>query len=121
AIGGVNVKIEGFFRLCQARGLTGKQGVIIPRANVPNLMLHQTVLEAARDGLFHIWAVDNVDQALGLLAGEDAGAPDEQGSFPEGSINGRVVQRLKAINQRNDADSHDTPAEAAGIEPLLKP
>ncbi len=121
AIGGVNVKIEGFFRLCQARGLTGKQGVIIPRVNVPNLMLDQAVLDAAREGLFHIWAVDNVDQALSLLAGEDAGAPDEQGSFPSGSINDRVVQRLKVINQRNQHDDKDGPSEAPGIEPLLKP
>lgn len=121
AIGGVNVKIEGFFRLCQARGLTGKQGVIIPRVNVPNLMLDQAVLDAAREGLFHIWAVDNVDQALSLLAGEDAGAPDEQGNFPSGSINDRVVQRLKVINQRNQHDDKDGPSEAPGIEPLLKP
>ncbi|MFA5679199.1 MAG: ATP-binding protein [Pseudomonas sp.] len=121
AIGGVNVKIEGFFRLCQARGLTGKQGVIIPRVNVPNLMLHQTVLDAARDGLFHIYAVDNVDQALELLVGEAAGAPDELGNFPEGSINDRVVQRLKVINQRNHQDDREGPAEAPGIEPLLKP
>src|SRR5690606_42126454 len=68
AIGGVNVKIEGFFRLCQARGLTGKQGVIIPRVNVPNLMLDKAVMDAAEEGLFHIYAVDNVDQALSLLA-----------------------------------------------------
>lgn len=121
AIGGVNVKIEGFFRLCQARGLTGRQGVIIPRVNVPNLMLDQAVLDAAREGLFHIWAVDNVDQALSLLAGEDAGAPDEQGNFPSGSINDRVVQRLKVINQRNQHDDKDGPSEAPGIEPLLKP
>ncbi|NLC00172.1 MAG: ATP-dependent protease, partial [Pseudomonas formosensis] len=121
AIGGVNVKIEGFFRLCQARGLTGEQGVIIPRSNVPNLMLHQTVLDAAREGLFHIYAVDNVDQALSLLAGEDAGEPDEDGNFPAGSINDRVVRRLQAISQRNQHDDRESPGEAPGIEPLLKP
>lgn len=121
AIGGVNVKIEGFFRLCQARGLTGEQGVIIPRSNVPNLMLHQTVLDAAREGLFHIYAVDNVDQALSLLAGEDAGEPDEDGNFPAGSINDRVVRRLQTISQRNQHDDRESPGEAPGIEPLLKP
>ena len=122
AIGGVNDKIEGFFRLCQARGLTGKQGVIIPRVNIPNLMLHQSVLDAATDGLFHIYAVDNVDQALGLLAGEDAGTPDEEGRFPEGSINDRVMQRLKVIHQRNHQDdSRESTEEAPGVEPLLKP
>ncbi len=123
AIGGVNVKIEGFFRLCEARGLTGEQGVIIPRANVPNLMLHQTVLDAAKAGLFHIYAVDNVDQALSLLAGEDAGTPDAEGKFPEGSINDRVVQRLQAINHRNhhNEENRDAAEEAPGIEPLIKP
>ena len=123
AIGGVNVKIEGFFRLCEARGLTGEQGVIIPRANVPNLMLHQTVLDAAKAGLFHIYAVDNVDQALSLLAGEDAGAPDAEGKFPEGSINDRVVQRLKTINHRgqHNEENRDAAEEAPGIEPLIKP
>ena len=123
AIGGVNVKIEGFFRLCEARGLTGEQGVIIPRANVPNLMLHQTVLDAAKAGLFHIYAVDNVDQALSLLAGEDAGTPDAEGKFPEGSINDRVVQRLKIINHRgqHNEENREVPEEAPGIEPLIKP
>ncbi|GGJ00216.1 Lon protease family protein [Halopseudomonas pertucinogena] len=121
AIGGVNVKIEGFFRLCQARGLTGKQGVIIPRVNVPNLMLDKAVMDAAEEGLFHIYAVDNVDQALSLLAGENAGEPDEQGNFPAGSINDRVVQRLKQINQRNSSDDREEPSEAPGIEPLLNP
>ena len=71
AVGGVNEKIEGFFRLCQARGLTGEQGAIIPRSNVPNLMLDETVLEAVRAGQFNIYAVSHVDQALGLLAGAE--------------------------------------------------
>lgn len=121
AIGGVNVKIEGFFRLCQARGLTGKQGVIIPRVNVPNLMLDKAVMDAAEEGLFHIYAVDNVDQALSVLAGENAGEPDGQGRFPAGSINDRVVQRLKQINQRNNQDDREEPSEAPGVEPLLNP
>ncbi|APQ11779.1 ATP-dependent protease [Pseudomonas oryzihabitans] len=96
-VGGVNEKIEGFFRLCQARGLTGEQGVIIPRANVTNLMLDETVLEAVRAGLFHVYAVRQADEALSLLVGEPAGAPDARGRFPEGSVNARVVQRLKDI------------------------
>lgn len=125
AIGGVNVKIEGFFRLCEARGLTGEQGVIIPRSNVPNLMLHQTVLDAAKAGLFHIYAVDNVDQALGLLAGEAAGAMDADGHFAEGSINARVVQRLKLINSRGQSaegeQGAEEPGKDLGIDPLVKP
>ncbi|MDY3199075.1 MAG: hypothetical protein RBT58_11995, partial [Pseudomonadaceae bacterium] len=73
------------------------------------------------EGLFHIYAVDNVDQALSLLAGEDAGEPDEDGNFPAGSINDRVVRRLQAISQRNQHDDRESPGEAPGIEPLLKP
>ena len=97
AVGGVNEKIEGFFRLCEARGLTGEQGVIIPRANVATLMLDERVLQAVEEGRFHVYAVSQADEALSLLVGEAAGAPDEQGEFPEGSINARVVERLRVI------------------------
>lgn len=121
AVGGVNVKIEGFFRLCEARGLTGKQGVIIPRANVSNLMLHQAVLDAAKAGRFHIYAVDNVDQALALLAGEEAGVMDAEGHFAEGSINAKVVQRLQLINSRGESSEEEKTEHPAGNEPLVKP
>ena len=97
AVGGVNEKIEGFFRLCEARGLTGEQGVIIPRANVATLMLDERVLEAVEAGRFHVYAVSQADEALSLLVGEPAGAPDQQGQFPEGSVNARVVERLRII------------------------
>ncbi|MFC2973766.1 Lon protease family protein [Azotobacter bryophylli] len=97
AVGGVNEKIEGFFRLCEARGLTGEQGVIIPRANVSNLMLDERVLQAVRAGRFHVYAVRQVDEALGLLLGEPAGTPDGEGRFPAGSVNERVVERLREI------------------------
>lgn len=97
AVGGVNEKIEGFFRLCEARGLTGEQGVIIPRANVSNLMLDERVLQAVRAGRFHVYAVRQVDEALGLLLGEPAGTPDGEGRFPAGSVNARVVERLREI------------------------
>ncbi|HLU39344.1 MAG TPA: Lon-insertion domain-containing protein, partial [Planctomycetota bacterium] len=73
AVGSVNEKIEGFFRLCRARRLTGHQGVVIPRANVPDLMLEPEVVEAARAGKFHVWAVDTVTEALEVLTGEPAG------------------------------------------------
>ena len=86
------VKPDGY-----ARGLTGEQGVIIPRANVTNLMLDETVLEAVRAGLFHVYAVRQADEALSRLVGEPAGAPDAKGRFPDGSVNARVVQRLKEI------------------------
>jgi predicted ATP-dependent protease len=97
AVGGVNEKIEGFFRLCEARGLTGEQGVIIPRANVATLMLDERVLQAVENGMFHVYAVSQADEALSLLVGEEAGVPDEQGQFTEGSVNARVVERLREI------------------------
>lgn len=97
AVGGVNEKIEGFFRLCEARGLTGEQGVIIPKANVANLMLDEKVLAAARAGRFSVYAVSRVDEALALLVGEDVGCADPQGDFPPGCVNARVVARLKEI------------------------
>ena len=97
AVGGVNEKIEGFFRLCEARGLTGEQGAIIPHSNVTTLMLDERVLQAVRAGQFHIYAVRQVDEALSLLVGADAGSPNEQGQFPAGSVNARVVERLRDI------------------------
>ncbi|MNH15323.1 hypothetical protein D3C79_749350 [compost metagenome] len=97
AVGGVNEKIEGFFRLCDARGLTGDQGVIIPRANVATLMLDERVLQAVESGMFHVYAVSHADEALSLLVGEEAGVADEEGEFTEGSVNARVVERLREI------------------------
>jgi predicted ATP-dependent protease len=96
-IGGVNEKIEGFFDICRARGLTGTQGVVIPAANVKHLMLRQDVVEAAAAGKFHIYAVDTIDQAITLLSGLAAGEPDEHGNFPEGSVNFRVAARLMEL------------------------
>jgi predicted ATP-dependent protease len=93
-IGAVNEKIEGFFDVCKARGLTGAQGVIVPVANVKHLMLRADVVQAVADGRFAVFAVSSIDQALGLLAGEAAGEPDADGNFPEGSLNFRVAARL---------------------------
>ena len=99
AVGGVNEKIEGFFRLCEARGLTGEQGVIIPRANVTNLMLDERVLQAVRAGQFNVYSVRHVDEALSLLAGIAVGEPDVDGVFPEDSVNAQVVERLREISE----------------------
>ncbi|XVN18607.1 hypothetical protein QZH46_27170 [Pseudomonas corrugata] len=104
AVGGVNEKIEGFFRLCEARGLTGEQGAIIPQANVATLMLDEKVLAAVRAGQFHVYAVRQADEALSLLVGEPAGEPDENGEFPEGSVNARVVERLRVIAEMISED-----------------
>jgi predicted ATP-dependent protease len=97
AIGGVNEKIEGFFKLCQARGLTGEQAVIIPQANRRNLMLAQEVIDAVAQGLFAVYAVSSVDEALELLMAQSAGELDAAGHYPEGSINFKAISRLKEI------------------------
>jgi len=94
AIGGVNEKVEGFFDVCRARGFTGEQGVIIPASNVKHLMLRADVVDAARAGQFHVWAVETVDEGMELLTGVPAGERGEDGRFPEGTVNGRVAGRL---------------------------
>jgi lon-related putative ATP-dependent protease len=99
-IGGVNEKIEGFFDICQARGLTGEQGVIIPATNAKDLMLRQGIVEAAEAGQFHIYPIQTVDQALELLTGIPAGERDEDGSFTEGSINQQVEIRLIELAEK---------------------
>ncbi|MCS7082942.1 MAG: AAA family ATPase [Bacteroidetes bacterium] len=93
-VGGVNEKIEGFFRICRVKGLTGHQGVIIPAANVQHLMLHSEVREAVAEGRFHLYAVHDIDDCLELLSGLPAGKPDAQGKFPEGSFHARVLERI---------------------------
>ncbi|MGZ5051380.1 MAG: Lon protease family protein [Methylobacter sp.] len=98
AVGGVNEKIEGFFRLCQARGLTGEHAVIIPAANKRNLMLKQEVIDAVAAGKFAVYAVSCVDEALELLTGEPAGKLDIQGCYPDGTINFKAISRLKEIS-----------------------
>ena len=96
-IGGVNEKIEGFFDVCQSRGLTGEQGVLIPAANVRHLMLREDVVAACAQGKFHIYPVTTVDEGIELLTGFPAGARDTQGNFPEGSLNRHVEQRLTQL------------------------
>lgn len=98
-IGGVNQKIEGFFKVCKAQGLTGDQGVIIPRRNIGDLMLDPEVVEAVKSGAFHVWAVDHVDEGIELLTGIPAGAFDEDGNYPDGSVNFLVNQRLEELSQ----------------------
>lgn len=93
-IGGVNEKIEGFFDVCKYNGLTGTQGVIIPRTNVVNLMLREDVVEAVENGKFHIYAIDTVDDGVELLMGMPAGKRDKRGNFPRNSVNYRVQQSL---------------------------
>ena len=100
AIGGVNEKIEGFFDVCRIRGLTGNQGVIIPSSNVENLMLREDVVEAIKDGKFHVYAVDTVDEGIEILTGVPAGEPDESGEYPPDTVNGKVNAKLAQLAER---------------------
>jgi lon-related putative ATP-dependent protease len=96
-IGGVNQKIEGFFDVCRRRGLTSSPGVLIPRANLPHLMLREDVVEAAAAGKFRVIALQTVDEAMSLLMGIPAGQQDSAGNFPEGSVNRRIESRLQDL------------------------
>lgn len=107
AIGGVNEKIEGYFRLCQARGLNGQHAVIIPAANKRNLMLKQEVIDAVAQGLFAVYAVANVDETLELLTGHVAGVADNEGNYPENTINFLAISRLKEISELAHEDEKE--------------
>ena len=101
-VGGVSHKIEGFFEVCQAHGLTGRQGVMIPKANVRHLMLREEVVETCRAGLFHIWAVGTIDEGIELLTGVKAGRLSKTGTFTKDSVHARVAARLKSIADQLD-------------------
>jgi lon-related putative ATP-dependent protease len=100
AIGGVNDKIEGFFAICQAKGLTGEQGVLIPESNVANLMLKDEVIRAVKDRQFHIWPVRTIDEGIEILTGVMGGERLPDGGFEEGSVNDLVDRRLKALAEK---------------------
>ncbi len=97
AVGGINEKIEGFFHLCQARGLDGSHGVILPAANRDDLLLKDEVIDAVEAARFHLYPVSHVNQALEILMGLPAGNQDAEGNYPQDSINGKAVARLKEI------------------------
>jgi len=106
AIGGVNEKIEGFFDVCRINGLTGEQGVIVPKTNVRNLMLREDVVTAVQKGLFHIYAVSTIAEGIEILTGVPAGSLGKNGTYPKNSIYGKTVKELhrlfKAANKRKD-------------------
>jgi lon-related putative ATP-dependent protease len=109
AIGGANEKIEGFFDVCAERGLTGRQGVMIPSANVKHLMLRRRVIDAVAAGNFRIYAVDNIDEGLSILTGLPSGVADSEGRYPEGSLNRRISDALgKMAAQRRSFSRRDT-------------
>ena len=100
AVGAIIEKIEGFFDACAVRGLTGRQGVLIPDANVRHLMLRDEVIQAVREERFHVHAVSTVDEGLALLSGREAGARGADGRFPSGSFNAAVDEALIANVRR---------------------
>ena len=99
-IGGVNEKIEGFFDICNQRGLTGEQGVLIPDTNIKNLMLRQNVINAVKDKKFHIYPLKTVDQGMEILTGMPMGQPDEHNQYPRGSVNFKVMEKLNLLAER---------------------
>ena len=99
-IGGVNEKIEGFYKVCKARGITGTQGAVIPEANTKHLMLNEEVRQAVADGQFHIYAMSHIDDALELFTGIPVGEANAVGKYPEGSLNHKVVAVLEKMNEK---------------------
>jgi lon-related putative ATP-dependent protease len=100
AIGGVNEKIEGFFEVCTAKGLTGNQGVMIPESNVQNLMLKEEVVNAVKDNKFHVYSVKTIDEGIEVLTGARAGERRKDGTFEEGTVNYKVSQRLQEMAEK---------------------
>ena len=96
-VGGISDKVEGYYEICRKIGVTGTQGVIIPKQNLPNLILNEDVQTAVRNGEFHIYAVETIDEGLEILTGRPAGTRDEGGAFPAESINGEVERRLREM------------------------
>ena len=108
AIGGVNEKIEGFFDVCRQKGLTDRQGVLIPQSNVKNLMLREDVVEAVKEGKFHIYPIATIDEGIELLTGVEAGTGNADGSYPENTVNHAVQKRLRDLAEKVQAFSKDS-------------
>ena len=107
AIGAVNEKIEGFYRACKLRELTGRQGVVIPESNVRHLMLTAEVIDSVRAGRFHVWSARDVDEAIEPLTGIPPGRRGEDGSFPDGTLHARVEERLQRWARMAEAESKE--------------
>ena len=98
-IGGVNQKVEGMFDVCRASGLTGDQGVMIPHQNIKNLMLREDVVDAMREGKFHLYAVKTIEEGIEALTGCAAGEKGPDGNYPAGTVNHLVNKRLRELNK----------------------
>ena len=115
-IGGVNEKVEGFFDVCRAKGLTGGQGVIIPASNVRHLMLRQDVVDAVSSNRFHVYPIQTIDDGIELLTGKTTGKRDDSGVYPEGTFNRMVGDRLAELAERRRA--FDNPGVWQATPPL---
>ncbi|NBB76869.1 MAG: AAA family ATPase, partial [Bacteroidetes bacterium] len=104
-IGGVNEKIEGFFDICKKRGLSGEQGVLIPASNEKNLMLKTEVLDAVEEGKFHITSIETIEEGLGILTGMDVGELQEDGTYPENSVNAKIMENLQQLAEKRKSFS----------------
>ena len=120
-IGGATAKIEGFYEVCRSRGLTGRQGVIVPRANVANVTLRPEVASAIAEGRFHVWGADTIEQGIEILTGVPAGEPDADGVYPEGTIFRRAADRLDEFARTLAGKPTPEPTEAARIGVALPP
>ena len=107
AVGGLNEKIEGFFRVCQEKGLTGEHGVLIPAANVRHLMLNEEVLTAVEEGKFHVWSLKTFDDGIPILTGLEAGQRDENGDYPPNTFNHKIQEALANYAKNKDQDSEE--------------
>ncbi|MGB9886865.1 MAG: Lon protease family protein [Moorellales bacterium] len=114
-VGGVTAKVEGFFRVCRLKGLTGRQGVIIPHQNVRHLMLSEEVVEACRQGKFHIWPVRTVDEGLTILTGIPAGERRPDGTYPPGTVHHFVLEKLRSYYRRLQNREKEGSEEAAEV------
>jgi predicted ATP-dependent protease len=121
AIGGVCAKVEGFFDLCKARGLSGAQGVLVPRANLAHLVLRDDVADAVAKGQFHVYAVDRAWQGIEVLTGLPAGRRDDSGRFPAASVFGRVERRIIEMAEKlREAEGHPGHDVAEVIEEVTR-
>ncbi len=120
AVGGVNEKVEGFFDVCRAKGLTGTQGVCIPRSNVRHLVLRHDVIDAVREGRFHVWAIDTIDEGVELLTGTPAGDVDQEGTF-HWLLDRRLQEILGALEEQPIPTLAPRVRLAPGVAPKPSP
>ena len=99
AVGGVTEKVEGFFRVCKEKGLTGNQGVVLPKSNIDELVLKEEIIEAVKDGTFHIWTVENVDEAIEIVMKKKAGKLSKNGNYRKGTVNRMVCDKLREAKE----------------------